>query len=154
MSKSLVCAVAGISFYQDNLEGLSIGDKLDIIPQPENPYDPGALAVFYNGKQLGYLPKVVSERFTTNKINGEIIYILKGKLTGLRIRLFLNPINLHQENLPPSYSEDILVRDKRNNRILGFLLEKNNNIAVIKSKNSTIRRRVDNLEFSAEPLFI
>jgi len=151
MNKSLVCAVAGISFYQDNLDNLSIGDKLDIIPQPENPYDPGALAVYKNGKQLGYLPRKVAERFNSLKISGEVIYILKGKLTGLRIRLFLNQDNI-TKNKVNSLSDEILVRDKRNNRILGFLINKDNGLAYIKSKNSTIKRRLENLEFSSEPL--
>jgi hypothetical protein len=151
MNKSLVCAVAGISFYQDNLDNLSIGDKLDIIPQPENPYDPGALAVYKNGKQLGYLPRKVAERFNSLKITGEIIYILKGKLTGLRIRLFLRQDNMTNSNIT-STSDEILVRDKRNNRILGFLISKDNGLAHIKSKNSTIKRRIENLEFSSEAL--
>jgi len=151
MNKSLVCAVAGISFYQDNLENLSIGDKLDIIPQPENPYDPGALAVYKNGKQLGYLPRKVAERFYSLKITGEIIYILKGKLTGLRIRLFLSQDNIINSN-NISTSDEILVRDKRNNRILGFLISKDSGLAHIKSKNSTIKRRLENLEFSSEAL--
>jgi hypothetical protein len=151
MNKSLVCAVAGISFYQDNLDNLSIGDRLDIIPQPENPYDPGALAVYKNGKQLGYLPRKVAERFNSLKITGEIIYILKGKLTGLRIRLFLKEDNMTNSNIT-STSDEILVRDKRNNRILGFLISKDNGLAHIKSKNSTIKRRIENLEFSSEAL--
>lgn len=151
MNKSLVCAVAGISFYQDNLDNLSIGDRLDIIPQPENPYDPGALAVYKNGKQLGYLPRKVAERFNSLKITGEIIYILKGKLTGLRIRLFLKEDNMTNSNIA-STSDEILVRDKRNNRILGFLISKDNGLAHIKSKNSTIKRRIENLEFSSEAL--
>lgn len=151
MNKSLVCAVAGISFYQDNLDNLSIGDRLDIIPQPENLYDPGALAVYKNGKQLGYLPRKVAERFNSLKITGEIIYILKGKLTGLRIRLFLKEDNMTNSNIT-STSDEILVRDKRNNRILGFLISKDNGLAHIKSKNSTIKRRIENLEFSSEAL--
>jgi len=151
MNKSLVCAVAGISFYQDNLDNLSIGDKLDIIPQPENPYVLGALAVYKNGKQLGYLPRKVAERFNSLRISGEVIYILKGKLTGLRIRLFLDQDNITKSKVN-SISDEILVRDKRNNRILGFLINKDNGLAYIKSKNSTIKRRLENLEFSSEPL--
>lgn len=151
MNKTLVCAVAGISFYQDNLDDLSIGDKLDIVPQPENPYDPGALAVYRNGKQLGYLPKKVAERLNTLTFSGEIVFILKGKLTGLRIRLFVSPNNL-KSSVNPIQLNDILVRDKKNNRILGFLINKENGLAYIKSKNSTIKRRLDNLEFSSESL--
>jgi hypothetical protein len=51
-----------------------------------------------------------------------------------------------------STSDEILVRDKRNNRILGFLISKDNGLAHIKSKNSTIKRRIENLEFSSEAL--
>lgn len=156
MAKTLITAVSGVSFYQDNLLTLKVGDKLDIISQPENPYDAAAKAVYHNGLQLGYIPKILAQRFTDTNLKGEIIYILRGELTGLRIRIFLGaPIN---NNLVESKSNngifDILVREKNTERILGFLVEKNDKIAAIKSKNKIIKRKIENLEFTSELLSI
>lgn len=156
MAKTLITALSGVSFYQDNLEKLRIGDKLDIIPQPENPYDPAAKAVYHNGLQLGYIPKALAQRFNGINLKGEIVYILKGQLTGLRVRIFLeSPIsNNLAESQPVNNVYDILVRDKKTERVLGFLVEKDEKIAVIKSKNKIIRRKIENLEFASELLFI
>ena len=55
----LHCFIAGLQYY-DVLEiwkSLKIGDLVDLIPEPENRYDPNAVMVAYNGKQLGYLPR-------------------------------------------------------------------------------------------------
>ena len=156
MAKTLITAVSGVSFYQDNLLSLKIGDKLDIIPQPENPYDPAAKAVYYNGLQLGYIPKILAQRVNGINLKGEIVYILRGELTGLRIRIFLEtPIsNTFVESKPNNVIFDILVRERNTERILGFLVEKNEKIAVIKSKNKIIRRKLENLEFTSELLYI
>jgi hypothetical protein len=156
MAKSLITAVAGVSFYQDNLVNLKIGDNLDIIPQPENPHDSGAKAVYHNGVQLGYIPKILAQRVSGINLKGEIVYILKGDLTGLRIRIFLEtPIsNILVENNTIKPMLDILVRERNTERILGFLVEKNEKVAVIKSKNKIIRRKIENLEFTSELLYI
>jgi hypothetical protein len=156
MSKTLISAVSGVSFYQDNLLNLNIGDKIDIIPQPENPYDSAAKAVYYNGLQLGYIPKTLAQRVHGFNLKGEIVYILRGELTGLRIRIFLEePISSTLiESKPVAPVLDVLVREKKTERVLGFLVEKNEKIALIKSKNKIIRRKIENLEFTSEPLYI
>lgn len=156
MAKTLISAVSGVSFYQENLLNLNIGDKIDIIPQPENPYDSAAKAVYYNGLQLGYIPKTLAQRVHGFNLKGEIVYILRGELTGLRIRIFLEePISSTLvESKPVSPVLDILVREKKTERVLGFLVEKNEKIALIKSKNKIIRRKIENLEFTSEPLYI
>lgn len=38
------------------LDELTSGKKLDIIPEPDNPYDPQAMAIYYMDVKLGYVP--------------------------------------------------------------------------------------------------
>ena len=55
----LHCFIAGLQYY-DILEiwkSLKIGDRVELIPEPENPYDHNAVMVLCRGKQLGYLPR-------------------------------------------------------------------------------------------------
>ena len=55
----LHCFIAGLQYY-DVLEiwkSLKIGDRLDLIPEPDNRHDHNAVMVTYKGKQLGYLPR-------------------------------------------------------------------------------------------------
>lgn len=46
--------------YYDGLEvvnQLKPGTFLDLLAEPTNPYDSEAVAIFYQGKKLGYIPK-------------------------------------------------------------------------------------------------
>jgi len=45
------------SSRQKIIKTLSIGSNIDLIPEPENPYDPNAVACYYKGRQVGYLMK-------------------------------------------------------------------------------------------------
>lgn len=45
------------SSRQKIIKTLSIGSNIDLIPEPENPYDPNAVACYYNSRQVGYLMK-------------------------------------------------------------------------------------------------
>lgn len=36
---------------------LRVGEKLDLLPEPDNAFDPKAMALFHAGHHLGYLPK-------------------------------------------------------------------------------------------------
>ena len=35
---------------------LRTGDRLDLVPEPENPHDEYAVAVRHDGRHLGYIP--------------------------------------------------------------------------------------------------
>ena len=39
------------------LSKLKAGKKLDLVPEPDNPYDPCAMAIYRKGKKLGYVPR-------------------------------------------------------------------------------------------------
>lgn len=54
----------GVRYHLPNagpiLDDLQPGDRLDLRPQPLNPADPNAVAVFSSGTPLGYVPKYLA----------------------------------------------------------------------------------------------
>lgn len=50
--------LAGFSYWDGAkiIGSLSPGDKLDLKVEPENPYDPEAVALYKDGNKLGYIP--------------------------------------------------------------------------------------------------
>jgi len=40
-------------FWRD----MKVGDRLDLVREPENPYDAGAIRVEWRGRKLGYVPR-------------------------------------------------------------------------------------------------
>ena len=57
--------VAGVKFRKDwkkNLEILQEGETVDLIPEPENPYDKFAVKIKHCNVMLGYVPKIHSEQ--------------------------------------------------------------------------------------------
>lgn len=64
--------VRGESHYQDALSDLCGGKiegghkfacEADLVPEPDNPHDPNAVAVFIQGRKVGYLPRQSARRF-------------------------------------------------------------------------------------------
>lgn len=58
----LVTAVVGTQFYEGikNLDLFPLGSFVRLVPEPENPYDPQAIAVYSNHPapvKLGHIPK-------------------------------------------------------------------------------------------------
>ena len=51
--------LAGFQYHaaQSLWSELHVGDRLDLIREPENPYDNNAIRVEWNGEKLGYIPK-------------------------------------------------------------------------------------------------
>lgn len=52
-------AISGFIYYEgiDVFEKLKIGSKLNLILEPNNKYDPDAVAIYYKDKKLGFIPK-------------------------------------------------------------------------------------------------
>ena len=55
-------AVAGISFRPEALVGVGVGSPLRLEPEPSNPHDPDAVAVYAadRGVQIGYVPRTLT----------------------------------------------------------------------------------------------
>lgn len=61
LTHSTIKAV-GVSFHKDVVSGITVGDVVQVIPEPENPYDKNALAVHVNGSIAGHFPAPLAER--------------------------------------------------------------------------------------------
>lgn len=48
------------------------GDKLDLVPEPDNPADPCAVAVQVHGYRIGYLPREHAEVFSPLLLSGYV----------------------------------------------------------------------------------
>ncbi len=51
--------VAGFTYWDglEVIEELSIGDKVELVCEPDNPYDPQAIAIYYGEYKIGYVPR-------------------------------------------------------------------------------------------------
>lgn len=51
--------IAGFQYWDGALalEKLHAGKKLKLVPEPENPYDPNAVALYCKGFKLGFVPR-------------------------------------------------------------------------------------------------
>ena len=59
-SKHLIdCHIAGFTYYDglDVINELQLGTQVSLISEPENPYDPNAVSIYYGNTKLGYVPK-------------------------------------------------------------------------------------------------
>lgn len=59
--------IAGFA-YCDGLqviEELTLGKPVQLVAEPDNPYDPEAVAIFYKEKKIGYIPKDRNKLFST-----------------------------------------------------------------------------------------
>ena len=56
----LECHIAGFTYYDglDVIEELSLGTTVNLKLEPDNPYDPNAVAVYYEDTKLGFIPRV------------------------------------------------------------------------------------------------
>lgn len=48
--------IAGTKYNKENVKLLTIGSRLQLKPEPTNPYNPEAIAIYYNDCLCGYVP--------------------------------------------------------------------------------------------------
>ncbi|MCL2137674.1 MAG: HIRAN domain-containing protein [Coriobacteriia bacterium] len=72
----LDCYIAGFTYYDgiSVFDDLSIGTSVALRAEPDNPYDPNAVAVFYGNSKLGYIPR------NTNKLISDLLYFGYGEI--------------------------------------------------------------------------
>jgi hypothetical protein len=75
-------AVAGFRFYEgpNLLPQLRPGQAVDLVREPGNPHDPRAIAVYWEGTKLGFLP-MLDNRVLTGLIDGGVP--LRAELAGV-----------------------------------------------------------------------
>ena len=59
----------GPGFWSD----IRTGDRLELVREPENPYDAGAIRVEWRGVKLGYVPRSVSPQVARFLADGQSI---------------------------------------------------------------------------------
>jgi HIRAN domain len=73
LSGGLEVGVVGEGHYQDALsaivggkgpESVRIPTQATLVPEPDNPYDPNAVAVYIAGRKVGHLPRPAAQAFT------------------------------------------------------------------------------------------
>lgn len=59
--------VAGFQYWDGArvLGELKAGKRLKLVPEPDNPHDPSAIALYYHGAKLGYVPAKMNEPLAT-----------------------------------------------------------------------------------------
>lgn len=85
--KVLFCKVAGVTFEgrQAYIAKLRSNDPVRIIPEPENPYDPNALAVYvaHDGAiyHVGFIPRDLAAQIAPH-LEGEAVMATIQDITG------------------------------------------------------------------------
>lgn len=88
----VVAPVAGVSFHQEAVAAVRVGDKVTVRHQADNSEDPDACAVLSSsGDMLGYLPRAIAPRLLLSgrsPFAGEVAEVLGSEgMRGLRVRL-------------------------------------------------------------------
>ena len=72
--------IAGVKFKPgaaDALDAMEDGIELELRLEPENKFDPTAVAICYGYQQVGYVPGYISEKITNKIKTNEIIGAFK-----------------------------------------------------------------------------
>lgn len=72
---------------------IGIGDKVDLVPEPDNEYDSRAIRIDHNGRKLGYINRLMTSAFhrwiTTKSVTATIEKVL-GRIERPRVFLFVD----------------------------------------------------------------
>lgn len=100
----LECHLAGFAYYDglDVLERLVPGVRVELEAEPDNPYDPQAVAVRFEGKKLGYLPRA------ENQLISQLLWFGYG--SALEARISSRAMENHPER---QFRVAIRLRDQR-----------------------------------------
>lgn len=97
----IVFNVAGVSYSNPNgvsrqkiISGMSTNDLVSMVREPGNQFDKNAIAIFFAGAQIGYLPKEISCRvtdFAFSPISGAVLSVgsAAAGLLGVRVKFQL-----------------------------------------------------------------
>lgn len=106
----VVVPVRGVSFHQDVVRAVEVGQVLEVVAEPDNEFDANACVVRTGGEVLGHLPREIACRLRhTGDLcwHAEVVEVLHGsKATGLRIRLLAPVASQPREVALPASSEE------------------------------------------------
>lgn len=74
--------VAGFTYYDglDVIDELTLGKSVELIPESANPYDPEAVAIFYQDRKIGHVPR------EKNDLLSKILYFGHADILEARIQ--------------------------------------------------------------------
>jgi len=77
----LDCHIAGFTYYDglDVINELKLGAPVTLKSEPDNPYDPDAVAIYFDMTKLGYVPQV------KNSYVSSLLYFGHGDIIEARI---------------------------------------------------------------------
>lgn len=100
MSYGRIIRVAGVTFdgRQKLIKGIKSGERVRLVQEPDNPYDPYAIKVVISNMHVGYIPKErarkISETWDLFKYFARLEAVVEGddhpdhkRSWGLRIRV-------------------------------------------------------------------
>lgn len=75
--------LAGFAYYDglDVIGELTLGQSVDLVKEDGNPYDEQAVAIYYQGKKLGYIPS------SHNSMISTLLYYGHGDIFEARIQM-------------------------------------------------------------------
>ncbi len=74
--------VAGFKYYDGKAlwDGIKVGDRLNLVREPDNPHDGNAVRIEWNGRKLGYVPRRENAHLARQMDLGAAV---EGRITGL-----------------------------------------------------------------------
>ena len=106
-SKHLLdCNIAGFTYYDglDVMGELQLGTPVSLRSEPENPYDPNAVSIYFGDTKLGYVPK------NSNRFLSDILYFGHGDIINAKI----SQRNL-EEHSEHQFRIAVKIKDNRDN---------------------------------------
>jgi hypothetical protein len=79
----VIIAVKGTGAMNIDLRGLTEGDTLELVAEPDNAYDPRAIKVERKGRLLGYVPKELAARISADDYSASVAIVLPHPETGI-----------------------------------------------------------------------
>jgi hypothetical protein len=75
--------IAGFQFHHGEAvwSSLRVGQLLDLVREPSNPHDRDAVAVYFQGEQLGYVPRAENHAVAQMMDRGESLEAIVTKLS-------------------------------------------------------------------------
>ena len=75
------CHIVGFTYYDglDVIDQLVLGTPVSLVSEPENPYDPDAVAIYFGETKIGYIPKA------KNGYISNLIYFGHGNIIDAKI---------------------------------------------------------------------
>jgi hypothetical protein len=164
-----VLPVVGVSFHQDVVAGLRVGDVLDVFAEPENPYDSDACVFLRDGEVVGHVPRALAGRLrrTGSHWKARVEEVLPGDMAiGLRVRILASdsarsgdecalssttatpaPVVPQATESPAQVSEVSIVREvrARSGRLLGRFVAHEGSEVVVSSEDGRLVRFPDTL---------